>query len=52
MAVHLLDFAGDLQGQQVRLQFVERLRDERHFASVDELSKQIRRDIVRAKELL
>ena len=52
VAVHLLDFAGDLQGQRVRLQFVERLRDERHFASVDELSKQIRRDIARAKELL
>lgn len=50
--VHLLDFAGDLRGQQVRIQFVERLRDERRFADIDELSKQIRRDIAKAKELL
>lgn len=50
--VHLLDFAGDLRGQQVRIQFVERLRDERRFDDVDELSKQIRRDIARAKEVL
>jgi riboflavin kinase/FMN adenylyltransferase len=50
--VHLLDFAGDLQAQQVRIQFAERLRDERQFVRVDELSKQIRQDIARAKELL
>ena len=50
--VHLLDFAGDLEGKQVRIQFVERLRDERQFVHVEELTRQIRHDIARAKELL
>jgi riboflavin kinase/FMN adenylyltransferase len=50
--VHLLDFVGELQGEWVRVQFVERLRDERRFASVKALRTQIKKDIVRAREIL
>jgi riboflavin kinase/FMN adenylyltransferase len=50
--VHLLDFAGELQGEVLRVQFVERLRDERRFASVKALRAQIKKDILRAREIL
>jgi riboflavin kinase/FMN adenylyltransferase len=49
---HLLDFDHDLYGQEVRLEFVERLRAERRFASVEALRAQIGEDIARAREIL
>src|SRR5258707_4739688 len=42
---HLLDFAGDLYGQELELIFVEKLRDEKKFDSLAELRDQITRDI-------
>jgi riboflavin kinase/FMN adenylyltransferase len=48
---HLLDFEGDLYGQSVRLAFLERLRDERRFASKDELVERIRQDVREARAL-
>ncbi len=42
---HLLDFSGDLYGQELELVFVERLRDEKKFGSLAELREQIGRDI-------
>ena len=38
---HLLDFSGDLYGRRVRLDFLERLREEMRFPSVDDLKAQI-----------
>ena len=49
--VHLLDFVGDLYGHCLELQFVEHLRDEQSFSSVDALRQQIAQDIVLAKRL-
>lgn len=46
---HLLDFSGDLYGQELEIIFAEKLRDEQKFASLDELKAQIARDIERAK---
>lgn len=46
---HLLDFCGDLYGRKVQLGFVRRLRDERRFASVEELKRQIDADIADAR---
>ena len=46
---HLLDFDGDLYGKELELEFVERLRDEQKFPSVQELKKQIERDIAEAR---
>src|SRR5258706_2400033 len=40
----LFDFSGDLYGRRISLEFVKKLRDEAHFASMDELAAQIRRD--------
>lgn len=41
----LLDFAGDLYGRVLRVEFWDRLRDEMRFASVDELVAQMHRDV-------
>jgi riboflavin kinase/FMN adenylyltransferase len=41
----LLDFDGDLYGQQVKVRFVERLRGEERFESVDDLVRQMERDV-------
>lgn len=49
---HVLDFDGDLYGQQVSVRFSESLRGEKRFESVDELVAQIGADCARARELL
>ncbi|MBM3956770.1 MAG: bifunctional riboflavin kinase/FMN adenylyltransferase, partial [Gemmatimonadetes bacterium] len=48
----LLDFQGDLYGQTMRLEFVERLRDEERFPSADALARQMSRDIEAASRAL
>jgi riboflavin kinase/FMN adenylyltransferase len=48
---HLLRYSGDLYGHHVRLSFVQRLRDERRFDSVDALRAQIEADERRANHL-
>ena len=50
--VHLLDFEGNLYGQELRVQFIDRIRSERRFASASELVGQIRRDIEAAREVI
>jgi len=43
--VHLIDFSGDLYGQEIRVEFIRRLRDTRPFAGVSELVEQLHRDV-------
>lgn len=49
---HLLDFGHDLYGQVVTLEFVQRLRDELKFSSVEALLEQIHADIRETRRLL
>jgi riboflavin kinase/FMN adenylyltransferase len=42
---HLLDYKGNLYGKEIRLEFVQKLRDEKRFASSEELQVQIEKDI-------
>ncbi len=49
---HLLDFAGDLYGEAVRVQFVARLRGEEKFDSVGALVAQMAADVERTRSLL
>lgn len=44
LEVHLLDFAGDLYGQHVKVDFLHYLRPERRFDSLEALRRQIRQD--------
>jgi len=48
--VHLLDFSGDLYGEEMEVTFVGKLRDETKFASLDELKIQIARDVDEARK--
>jgi riboflavin kinase/FMN adenylyltransferase len=48
---HLIDFEGDLYGQTLRIAFLERMRGEKRFDSVDELVEQMGRDVERAREI-
>ena len=48
----LLDFSGDLYGEQARVSFVAHLRDEVAFDSVDELIAQMNRDVAVTRERL
>lgn len=52
LEAYVLDFDGDLYGQQVAVQFVERLRGEQRFDSVDDLVAQMQRDCDQARALL
>lgn len=47
--VHLIDFAGDLYGRELAVDFLARLRDTRPFAGVDELRQQLQRDVEQAR---
>ena len=48
---HLLDFNGDIYGEEMEITFVEKLRDEQKFPSLDELKAQVQRDIAAARAL-
>lgn len=50
--VHLFDFAGDLYDQPMRVHLVERVREERKFAGLDELKAQIAKDAALARAIL
>jgi riboflavin kinase/FMN adenylyltransferase len=48
---HLIGFDGDLYGQNLRIAFIERMRGEKRFDSVEALVEQMQRDIVEAREI-
>jgi riboflavin kinase/FMN adenylyltransferase len=47
---HILDFKANVYGQRVELHFQKRLREERIFPSVMDLSGQIGRDVEATRE--
>jgi riboflavin kinase / FMN adenylyltransferase len=47
----LLDFEGDIYDRELRLDFLERLRGERRFDSVDALVEQMGRDVVETRRI-
>ncbi|HXJ23676.1 MAG TPA: bifunctional riboflavin kinase/FAD synthetase [Polyangia bacterium] len=49
---HLLDFTGDLYGRRLRLEMIDRLRDEQKFDSVEALVTQIGADVARVRALM
>jgi len=48
---HVLDYSGELMGKTIKVHFIKRLRDEKTFKTLEELSEQIAQDIARAKEV-
>jgi riboflavin kinase/FMN adenylyltransferase len=50
--IHLLDFDSDLYGRELAFAFRSRIRQEVRFDSVDQLARQIKDDVARARLLL
>ena len=50
--VHIFDFCGNLYGKQIHIDFIGKLREERHFASIEELQQQLSLDATSAKEII
>ena len=50
LEVHVLDWEGDLYGKRITVQFINKIREERQFANVDELIVNIQADIAKAKQ--
>lgn len=50
LEVHLLDYSGDLYGSLLRVEFLERLRGERPFDTLDALTAQIAIDAQQARD--
>jgi riboflavin kinase / FMN adenylyltransferase len=48
---HLIGFDGDLYGETLRIAFIERMRGEKGFESVDALVEQMQRDVVEARAI-
>lgn len=49
LEVHLLGFAGELYGEEMRLSFLKHLREEKRFDSLEELKAQIAKDVASAR---
>jgi riboflavin kinase/FMN adenylyltransferase len=52
LEAHLLDFDGNLYGELARVEFVDRLRAQTRFASVEELVQQMDRDVAATRLVL
>ncbi len=50
--VFIIDFKGDLYGKDLRIDIIERVRDEIKFGSVEELKKQMAEDVKRGIAIL
>ena len=47
--VYILDFEGDLYGQELEVQFVDKLRDQEAFSNLEALVEQINRDVANTR---
>ena len=52
LEVHVFDFAGDLYGREIEVEFVAKLRDEVRFDSLDAMMVQMKIDAADAREVL
>jgi riboflavin kinase/FMN adenylyltransferase len=52
LEVHVFDFSGDLYGKPLEVEFVQKLRDEEKFASLDALVAQMNLDAAQARAAL
>ena len=50
--VHILDFNENIYNQKIRVNFIQRIRDEKKFSNISELSDQIKKDIIKTRNIL
>ena len=49
---HIFDFSESIYDKNVQLAFIQRIRDEKKFASVQELKQQMSKDVLKAKMVI
>ena len=49
---HMFDFEGDVYGKRITTEFIEFVRSEKKFSSIEEMAAQVREDIENAKQIL
>lgn len=52
LEVHIMDFDADLYDRNIVIRFIERIRDEQHFGTLDQLRKQLEQDKADAVRIL
>ena len=52
LETHIFDFEKDIYGRRITVQFIEKIREEVKFDSIDLLKSQINKDIEQAKKIL
>ncbi|MCL6646401.1 MAG: riboflavin kinase [Dehalococcoidia bacterium] len=52
LEVHLVGFSGDLYGRELDVAFLARIRDERRFERVEELVREMARDVEAVRSLV
>ena len=52
LETHIFDFEKDIYGRRIIVQFIEKIREEVKFDSIDLLKSQIKKDIEEAKKIL
>ena len=52
LETHVFDYAGDLYGRRLQVEFVAKLRDEARFETLEALTAQMDRDAARARAIL
>ena len=52
LEVYIMDFRDEIYGKNLRIEFVEKLRDEKAFSDAGALVEQIRGDVIKAREVL
>jgi riboflavin kinase/FMN adenylyltransferase len=52
LEAHVFDFAGDLYGREIEVEFVSKLREEERFANLDALVAQMNTDAANARSIL
>ena len=48
METHIFDFNKDIYGKEIRVEFLEKIREEKRFESMEELAAQIKKDCLTA----
>ncbi|MDO4937927.1 MAG: riboflavin kinase, partial [Sutterellaceae bacterium] len=52
LETHIFDWKGDAYGKLIRTEFVAKIRDEKKFSGLDELTAAIHADAAKAREIL
>jgi len=47
---HLLDFDRDIYGEKIRVSFIKRIREQKHFLKLDELKAQLKIDLLSVED--